>query len=264
MSGDVTNGVAAVRSLSDYDHVSSNTRDARMQEPPIIARAEPARQSGSSEPAHGIVPTGADPAGSSPPTSRTPSSGAHSDPIELAGQWQNAATVHPGRSFRSLASITAELKSARTARGVALEAVAERSRIPLTMLRELEAGDVRNWPTARYGRSQLVRYARAIGVDAERVVAAVAPFLELHAVSSALDAFAADATAPELPPAIRSRLRPPSSTTRIIGAASMPPDRARSQPGTRCSTPRPPRQPQNRLPPGLTGPSAVPQLFRRP
>lgn len=71
-----------------------------------------------------------------------------------------------------------DIRRARRATGVRLEVIAVRSRIPLSLLRQLEWGYLKNWPTGRDGRAQLVQYAKATGLDEELVVAAVTPLLE--------------------------------------------------------------------------------------
>lgn len=71
-----------------------------------------------------------------------------------------------------------DLRRARRATGLTLTHVGERSRIPISLLRELEWGYLRNWPDGHYGRTQLVRYARAAGLDEELVVHTVWPLLE--------------------------------------------------------------------------------------
>ena len=48
----------------------------------------------------------------------------------------------------------------------------------ISLLRELEWGYFFNWPADNYGRTQLVRYARAAGLDVDVVVRAVWPVLE--------------------------------------------------------------------------------------
>jgi transcriptional regulator with XRE-family HTH domain len=77
----------------------------------------------------------------------------------------------------SAGGTVAEFRRARRANGFTLEQVAQRSRIPLAFLNQLESGDITNWPTGLYGRTQLVRYARASGLDPDVVVAAVSPLL---------------------------------------------------------------------------------------
>ena len=71
-----------------------------------------------------------------------------------------------------------DIRRARRATGIPLVKVAERSRIPLGLLRQLEWGYFFNWPKGRYGRSQLVRYARAAGLDEELVLSTITPFID--------------------------------------------------------------------------------------
>lgn len=71
-----------------------------------------------------------------------------------------------------------DVRRARRATGLTLAQVSERSRIPAPLLRELEWGYLNNWPTGHYGRTQLVRYARAAGLDEEVVVRTVWPLIE--------------------------------------------------------------------------------------
>jgi hypothetical protein len=59
-----------------------------------------------------------------------------------------------------------------------LAQVADRSRIPIGLLRQLEWGYLANWPTGHYGRTQLIRYARATGLDEQVVVGTIVPLIE--------------------------------------------------------------------------------------
>jgi hypothetical protein len=84
----------------------------------------------------------------------------------------------------SLARIGAEtltisdIRRARRATGLPLSEVSSRSRIPVSLLRQLEWGYLTNWPPGLYGRTQLVRYARAAGLDEQIVIATVWPMLD--------------------------------------------------------------------------------------
>ncbi len=78
----------------------------------------------------------------------------------------------------SLELTISDVRRARRATGLRLADIAQRSRIPISLLRELEWGYFINWPADNYGRSQLVRYARAAGLDVEVVMRAVWPVLE--------------------------------------------------------------------------------------
>ncbi|HVL68180.1 MAG TPA: helix-turn-helix domain-containing protein [Vicinamibacterales bacterium] len=71
-----------------------------------------------------------------------------------------------------------DVRRARRATGLTLDDVAERSRIPVSLLRELEWGYFVNWPSGHYGRTQLVRYARAAGLDEQVIVSAILPEIE--------------------------------------------------------------------------------------
>ena len=71
-----------------------------------------------------------------------------------------------------------DIRRARRATGLPLSEIAERSRIPVDLLRQLEWGYLRHWPVGLYGRTQLVRYARASGLDEQLVIETVRPMLD--------------------------------------------------------------------------------------
>lgn len=71
-----------------------------------------------------------------------------------------------------------DVRRARRATGLSLAEISARAHIPASLLRELEWGYLRNWPEGLYGRSQLVRYARAAGLDESLVVTVAWPLLE--------------------------------------------------------------------------------------
>ena len=109
-----------------------------------------------------------------------PALSAHVQPF-ATGQVQPFAVVRPieARPLQSRASLTiSDIRRARRATGVPLAKVAERSRIPVDLLRQLEWGYFFNWPRGRYGRTQLVRYARAAGLDEELVLSTVTPLID--------------------------------------------------------------------------------------
>jgi hypothetical protein len=107
---------------------------------------------------------------------------------ELFAAWMNAQpaatdqTVAPApAAVEALPDQTltiSDVRRARRATGLTLADVSERSRIPSWMLRELEWGYLRNWPGGLYGRSQLVRYARAAGLDEQLVVEIAWPLVD--------------------------------------------------------------------------------------
>ena len=67
------------------------------------------------------------------------------------------------------------LRDIRERKGISLETIAERTRIPLHHLEEIERGDVSNLPPGIYAKSWAREYAEQIGVEPETVLAAVAP-----------------------------------------------------------------------------------------
>jgi cytoskeletal protein RodZ len=82
------------------------------------------------------------------------------------------------RRHRGSGLTVSDIRRARRATGLSLAQIAKRSRIPIGLLRQLEWGYLMNWPDGRYGRTQLVRYARAAGLDEEVVVDTFVPLLE--------------------------------------------------------------------------------------
>jgi len=71
-----------------------------------------------------------------------------------------------------------DIRRARRATGLPLSAIAQRSHIPVGLLRQLEWGYFINWPAGQYGRSQLVLYARAAGLDEDLVVSTLVPLID--------------------------------------------------------------------------------------
>ena len=71
-----------------------------------------------------------------------------------------------------------DIRRARRATGLTLAQISERSHISPRLLVELEWGYLRNWPPSQFGRTQLVRYARAAGLDDQLVLRTVWPLLE--------------------------------------------------------------------------------------
>ncbi|HZB24883.1 MAG TPA: helix-turn-helix domain-containing protein [Vicinamibacterales bacterium] len=132
-----------------------------------------------------------------------------------------------------------DVRRARRATGLTLAQVAERSRIPGTLLRELEWGLLQNWPSGHYGRIQLVRYARAAGLDEEVVVRAVWPLIDADAGREVVNTIQVAAPVVALVPRAQQQLedddavsiggplttvtRPqPSRRSRVLAALAIP------------------------------------------
>jgi len=109
-----------------------------------------------------------------------------------------------------------DIRRARRATGIPLVKVAERSRIPLGLLRQLEWGYFFNWPRGRYGRSQLVRYARAAGLDEELVLSTVTPLIDLSEPPAALPQPAAEPAALMLRPPAELDVRVSPAATFLV------------------------------------------------
>ena len=109
-------------------------------------------------------------------------------PINLAGVRRNVdrpfhdpsdlETSVPPADGRSLT--ISDIRRARRATGLTLDEIATRSRIPVALLRQLEWGYLRNWPAGLYGRTQLIRYSRAAGLDEQMVVSSIWPLLQME------------------------------------------------------------------------------------
>lgn len=118
---------------------------------------------------------------------------------------RHAAAATPARVAPPAALTISDVRRARRATGMTLTEISIRSRIPVSLLRELEWGYFVNWPAGHYGRTQLVRYARAAGLDDEVVVEAVWPVLQKAMRTRPPAAAPIDAPAPH-PPVVEMRL----------------------------------------------------------
>jgi len=106
-----------------------------------------------------------------------------------------------------------DIRRARRSTGLTLSEVASRSHIPVSLLRELEWGYFPNWPSDQYGRVQLVRYARAAGLDEQVVIETVWPLLQ-HALRSHATRVVEAAVVED---------EPPDSEALVMRAAAVPP-----------------------------------------
>jgi transcriptional regulator with XRE-family HTH domain len=158
---------------------------------------------------------------------------------DVAAGWSNAvreaeAVDNETSEEAAVADVNQEitvsdLRRARRATGLTLAEIAERSRIPVSLLRELEWGYFVNWPSGPYGRTQLIRYARAAGLDDQVVIRAVQP--ELAAAGRSLEGGTWEVQAAEpaslVPIARSAALAPiadarPRRTSRWLAALAIP------------------------------------------
>ena len=98
-------------------------------------------------------------------------------PIEPRGE------AHPAADEPGSAMSVSEMRRTRRGTGLSLDEVSKRSRIPVSLLRQLEWGYLRNWPQGLYGRTQLVRYARAAGLERQLVLDAIWPLVLAQAAA---------------------------------------------------------------------------------
>jgi hypothetical protein len=93
-------------------------------------------------------------------------------------------TYERGRASRELlqqeqAALTiSDIRRARRATGLTLDDVATVAEVPSTQLRELEWGYMRNWRADETGRAQVIRYARAAGLDEGLVLSIAWPMIQ--------------------------------------------------------------------------------------
>ena len=108
--------------------------------------------------------------------------------MSLVGAWRAAVTDEPSQALAIDAPLTiSDIRRARRATRLTLADISERSKIPFALLRQFEWGYLANWPSGFTGRAQVVRYARAAGLD-ERIVLGVAvPLLDEFEAPSAVE-----------------------------------------------------------------------------
>jgi Tol biopolymer transport system component len=109
------------------------------------------------------------------PAGKPDGNGSSSEPVR---QLSHPAADRRRLEARSEGALTvSDIRRARRATGMTLAQISERSDIPARLLRELEWGYLHNWPAAHLGRTHLIRYARAAGIDELNVVRTVGPLL---------------------------------------------------------------------------------------
>jgi transcriptional regulator with XRE-family HTH domain len=74
-------------------------------------------------------------------------------------------------------SFGVRLRTARERQRISLSAIAEQTKIKVSLLEGLERDNVSQWPKGIFGRSHLRAYAQAVGLDPDTVVS---EFLEVH------------------------------------------------------------------------------------
>jgi hypothetical protein len=147
---------------------------------------------------------------------------------DLALRWADAAELpaddaagdESSAALEEPAPVTiSDIRRARRATGLPLSEIAERSRIPADLLRQLEWGYLRNWPVGLYGRTQLVRYARASGLDEQLVIATVWPMLDAASESKPATADMPEAPLEPTPAAANAESQPVAPLSEPVSAS---------------------------------------------
>jgi hypothetical protein len=91
----------------------------------------------------------------------------------LFSAWERARATRALKVRHGVELTISDVRRARRATGLSLDHVAAVAEVPPTLLRDLEWGYMRDWPATTEGRAQVIRYARAAGLD-ESVVLSIA------------------------------------------------------------------------------------------
>lgn len=132
--------------------------------------------------------------------------------------WERAGATRQLQNRPNSALTISDIRRARRATGLSLSDVAAVAEVPATQLRDLEWGYPRTWRADDEGKAQVIRYARAAGLDEGLVLSIAWPMIE-----------EARREEPSQP------LQPPAPVTALVPVAPQAlvfPDRARgSGPG---------------------------------
>jgi cytoskeletal protein RodZ len=100
--------------------------------------------------------------------------------------WDRARATRELRTAPTAALTISDVRRARRASGLSLEDIAAVAEVPARKLRDLEWGYMRDWSADVNGRAQLVRYARAAGLDERLVVSIAWPLIEESAIGGTI------------------------------------------------------------------------------
>ena len=92
--------------------------------------------------------------------------------------WDRARATHALDRRDPGALTISDVRRARRATGLTLQDLSQVSEIPALQLRALEWGDLRSWHADAQGRSEVVRYARAAGLDETIVLSIAWPLIQ--------------------------------------------------------------------------------------
>lgn len=92
--------------------------------------------------------------------------------------WERARAASDLEQIKRTALTISDIRRARRATGLSLDDVAAVAEVPAAQLRDLEWGYMRGWRADAEGRGQVVRYARAAGLDEGLVLSVAWPMIE--------------------------------------------------------------------------------------
>jgi hypothetical protein len=121
--------------------------------------------------------------------------------------WSREHALQPPPACAAALTIS-DIRRARRATGLSLDDVAAAADVPAARLRELEWGYLLNWRADDDGRSQVVRYARAAGLDEQVVLSIAWPMIEEASADAAVNAEPVLALVPSGPRALAKVERP--------------------------------------------------------
>jgi hypothetical protein len=142
----------------------------------------------------------------------------------LFNAWERASLTRAFKAAPRADLTISDVRRARRATGLSLGHLAAVAEVPSTRLCDLEWGYMRDWPATAEARAQVIRYARAAGLDESIVLSIAWPMIIEHA---GVDPQAATSTAlvpasPQTLTVIHPPARPKSRGRRaaLVGAAA--------------------------------------------
>ena len=99
----------------------------------------------------------------------------------LFSAWERASVTRAFKAAPRADLTISDVRRARRATGLSLGHLAAVAEIPPARLRDLEWGYMRDWPATAEARAQVIRYARAAGLDESIVLSIAWPMIVEHA-----------------------------------------------------------------------------------
>jgi hypothetical protein len=99
----------------------------------------------------------------------------------LFSAWERASVTRAFKAAPRADLTISDVRRARRATGMSLGYLATVAEVPPTRLRDLEWGYMRDWPPTAEARAQVIRYARAAGLDESIVLSIAWPMIIEHA-----------------------------------------------------------------------------------